>query len=89
MLLSSDSRRTVEAVGRRLEVKRVLARVMPAEKAEEIRRLQEEVAPVAMAGSSLNVVTNSLRLRRETSGLSGNGDEVRGKEGDRGSGLQR
>jgi Cu+-exporting ATPase len=54
ILLSGDDRRTAEAVGKAVGVDRVIAEVAPADKFEEIRRLQEQGKSVAMVGDGLN-----------------------------------
>jgi Cu+-exporting ATPase len=40
-MLTGDNRRTARAVGRKLGIERVVAEVLPAEKAAEVRRLQQ------------------------------------------------
>lgn len=54
VMLSGDRRSTAEAVARRAGIDRVLAEVLPAEKAAEIARLQEEGWVVAMVGDGIN-----------------------------------
>jgi Cu+-exporting ATPase len=54
IMVSGDSRPTAEAVGRRLGLDRVLAEVLPQDKAAIVRRLQEEGHVVAMAGDGVN-----------------------------------
>ncbi len=53
-LLSGDHVRTAQAVARNLGIERVLAEVLPRDKAEEIRRLQAEGEVVAMVGDGIN-----------------------------------
>jgi Cu+-exporting ATPase len=53
-MVSGDNRVTAEAVGRRLGIDRVIAEVLPDEKATVVRRLQEEGHVVAMAGDGIN-----------------------------------
>ena len=53
-MLTGDSRATAEVVGRRLGIDEVVAEVLPGEKAEVVRRLQEEGHIVAMAGDGIN-----------------------------------
>jgi Cu+-exporting ATPase len=54
VMLSGDARATAEAVGRALGLTEVIAGVAPAEKAEHIRRLQQQGRVVAMAGDGVN-----------------------------------
>jgi Cu+-exporting ATPase len=54
VLLTGDNRRTAEAVAREAGVDRVVAGVLPDGKVEEIRRLQQGGAVVAMVGDGIN-----------------------------------
>ncbi len=54
VLLSGDNQRTAQAVASELGIDRVLAEVVPQEKQEEIKRLQDEVGRVAMVGDGIN-----------------------------------
>ncbi len=53
-LLTGDGRHTAEAVGRELGIDRVVAEVLPAAKAAEVRRLQGEGRRVAFVGDGIN-----------------------------------
>ncbi len=54
VMLTGDSRTTAEAVGRSLGIDEVIAEVLPDEKAEAVKRLQDEGRIVAMAGDGIN-----------------------------------
>jgi Cu+-exporting ATPase len=54
VMLTGDSRRTAAAVARQLNINEVIAEVLPTEKHEVIKRLQEEGRVVAMAGDGIN-----------------------------------
>jgi P-type Cu+ transporter len=54
VMLTGDHRRTAEAVARRVGVDRVVAEVLPADKALEVQRLQASGRTVAMVGDGIN-----------------------------------
>jgi P-type Cu+ transporter len=54
LLLSGDNRRTAEAIGRMLGIDRVIAEVLPPDKARIIRELQAQGKVVAMVGDGVN-----------------------------------
>ncbi len=54
VMLTGDSRKTAEAVARRLEIDRVEAEVLPDQKADIVKQLQAEGHVVAMAGDGIN-----------------------------------
>ncbi|MCL2373348.1 MAG: heavy metal translocating P-type ATPase [Defluviitaleaceae bacterium] len=54
VMLTGDNRRTAQAVARAAGIKEVLAEVLPHQKAENIKRLQEGGKKVAMVGDGIN-----------------------------------
>jgi Cu+-exporting ATPase len=54
VLLSGDTRASAEEVAAEVGIERVLAEVLPADKAAEVRRLQQEGEVVAMVGDGVN-----------------------------------
>jgi len=54
VMLSGDSKATADAVARKLGIDRVIAEVLPGQKAALIRQLQTEGHIVAMAGDGIN-----------------------------------
>ncbi len=54
VMLTGDSRRTAEAVARKLGIDEALAEVLPGDKAGHVKRLQAAGHKVAMAGDGIN-----------------------------------
>ncbi|CAH1198134.1 Copper-transporting P-type ATPase [Candidatus Nitrotoga sp. BS] len=54
VMLTGDSRATADVVARKLGIKRVVAEVLPEQKAEIVKQLQAEGRIVAMAGDGIN-----------------------------------
>jgi P-type Cu2+ transporter len=54
VMITGDNKRTAEAVARELDIERVFAEVLPADKARYVERLQREGKRVAMVGDGVN-----------------------------------